>query len=87
MNRPVAGKSGPGQLVVYFLDLSRNPLNSPPTSASLKLRAVRTPKPIELKPAADGALETPPLTDQAEVEGDLLFTRDGQPVAVSINVR
>ena len=87
VKRPAESPGGLAQVAFYFLDLSRNPLSPPPASASLKVRSARNPKPIELKAGEGGALETPPAAGQGEIEGDLLFTLEGKPVAVPVNIR
>ncbi len=87
VRRDSPGQPGTGRIVVDFLDPSKNAMNPPPTSATLKLRASKNPKPIDLKPAEAGALETPPLPVQGDLEGELAATVDGKPINLSIAIR
>ncbi len=87
VRREKPDQPGTGQIVVYFLDPSKNAMSSPPTSATLKLRAVKSSKPIDLKPAEAGALETPPLPVLGDVEGELATTVDGKLITLPIAIR
>jgi len=86
LKRPDPSKEGRAQVVIYFLDGSRKPMNPAPTAARLTLQAAGA-KPLDLQPAADSSLESPGFADTGEVAGKLSATIEGKEISVPIQVR
>ena len=88
----VADKPGVTRLYLYCLDADMKPMTPSPTAAALKSRG-RGARSFDFKPSSDsdpskaGALESPDLPDQGDIDGELSVTINGKPVTLSIGIR
>jgi hypothetical protein len=92
VRQTAADKPGVTRLYLYWLDAEMKPMTPAPTLATLKTRG-RGTRSFDFKPSSEsdpskaGALVSPDLPDQGDIDGELSVTMNGKSVALSISIR
>jgi hypothetical protein len=92
IRQKVADQPGHDRLRLYYLNPELKPMTTMPTGATLKPRD-RSAATVEFRvpsgsdPSQAGMLESPDLSVQGDISGELKTTIADKPVGLSINVR